>query len=123
MKRLVPLLGRIFLSAIFLLAGLDKIAHPALNQDYMARYGVPYSSVFLVVAILVEVLGGLSILLGFKARWGAAGLALFLVLATLIFHTDFSDEVQIGIFLRNLSILGGLLLIAHFGPGAFSLDN
>lgn len=123
MKGFVPLLGRIFLSAIFLLAGADKIAHPALNQDYMARYGVPYVGVSLVAAILVEVLGGLSILLGFKARWGAAGLALYLIPATLIFHTDFSDQVQIGIFLRNLSILGGLLLIVHFGPGAFSLDN
>jgi len=73
--------------------------------------------------VVFEVAGGLSILFGFKARWGALALFMFLIPATLIFHTDFSDPNQIGIFLKNLAIMGGLLMVASSGPGSLSMDR
>ena len=121
MKNLVPLIGRILIASIFLIAGVEKIMHPAQTQQYMASHGMPLVRLMLIGAIIVELGGGLSVLLGFKARWGAAALALFLVPTTLIFHTQFPDQ-QIN-FMKNLAIIGGLLMMSHFGPGPASLDE
>lgn len=111
------------LSAIFLFSGVDKINHPEFNQTYMAEFGVPWPGLFLIIAILFELPGGLSILLGCKARWGAIALALYFIPVTLIFHSHFDDPTQAAMFMRNLAMLGGLLLIAYFGPGPVSLDK
>ncbi|HEY9623202.1 MAG TPA: DoxX family protein [Crinalium sp.] len=117
----IPLIARILLSALFLWSGIGKILHPAATQEYMASYGMPLTSIFLIAAIAIELLGGLSVLLGYKTRLGAIGLSIFLMIATLIFHTDFSDQVQQIMFMKNLSILGGLLLIIQHGPGNIAL--
>jgi len=123
MKNIVPLLARIFICVIFLFSGFGKIMHPVTTKQFMAAYGMPLTGLFLIGAIIFEIGGGLSLLLGFKARWGAIALVIFLIPTTLIFHTKFSEQMQVIQFMKNLAILGGLLMIAAFGPGEMSLDE
>ena len=123
MRSYVPLLGRILLGLIFVMSGLTKITGFEATQQQMAAQGMPLTAVFLVGAIVVEVLGGLSVILGLWARGGAAALILFLIPATLIFHTDFSQQTQVIMFLKNLSIMGGLLLVTAFGSGPYRIRS
>lgn len=123
MKSPVPFIARILLCFIFIVAGVSKITNFAGSQQYMTAYHVPVAAVLLVIAILIEILCGLSILLGFKARWGSIILVIYMVIITLIFHAKFSDPMMFVMFQKNLAIIGGLLLIFHFGPGAISFDE
>jgi putative oxidoreductase len=116
------LMGRILLSAIFLMSGLGKLTNFTGTQQYMANYGMPMTKFFLICAIILEIGGGLSILLGYRAKWGALALVIFLIPATLIFHTRFSDQIQMIMFMKNLAIMGGLVLIASQGAGPLSID-
>jgi putative oxidoreductase len=122
MKNPVPLIARILLSAIFIQSGLGKIMDPSGTQQYMAAYGMPLTGLFLIGAIFCEIFGSLSILLGFKARLGASLLVIFMIPTTLIFHTKLTDQVQMIMFMKNLAIIGGLLMVAYFGPGPISFD-
>ncbi|MCT7951686.1 DoxX family protein [Ancylothrix sp. C2] len=122
-QKFLPLLARIFLSAIFIKAGIDKILDPAGTQDTMTGKGIPLAGILLIPTIIVLVAGGLSVLFGFKARYGALALIGFLIPATLIFHTDFSNRIQEIMFLKNLGLIGGLLMIAAFGAGPLSIDE
>lgn len=115
LDRSLSLLSRIFLSAIFIWSGTNKILNPIATQENMSAHGMPLTSIFLVGAIALEILGGFSVLLGIKPRWGAAMLILFLVPATLIFHTNFSLELEQAMFLKNLAMLGGLLMLIRYG--------
>jgi putative oxidoreductase len=115
-RNLFPLLARIFLSAIFIWAGINKIMNPAMTQAYMAQHHIPFTGFFIIITIAVEIFGGLSVLFGVKTRWGAAALALFLIPATLIFHTDFGMREDTTAFMKNLAILGGLLMLIQYGP-------
>ncbi len=121
MQRYLPLIGRILLGLLFVMSGVNKITGFEGTQQYMASYGMPMTAVLLVGAILVEVLGGLSVIVGVLPRLGAASLVLFLIPATLIFHTNFAEQTQVIMFLKNLSIMGGLLLILAYGSGPLSL--
>ena len=123
MQRYLPLLGRVLISLIFLMSAFGKIADFGGTQQYMASYGMPATGLLLVGAIVLELFGGLSVLLGFRARWGAIALIVFLIPATLVFHTDFADRMQTIQFMKNLAIIGGLLFVVAFGPGAFRLDR
>ena len=96
--------------------------NPAGTQQYMAAHGMPFAGLFLIGAIILEIGGGLSVLLGYKARWGAIALVVFLIPTTLIFHTKFSEHLQVIMFMKNLAILGGLLMVSYFGPGPISFD-
>ena len=113
----LSLLSRIFLAAIFLWSGVNKILHPLTTQENMSAHGMPLTSIFLIAAIALEILGGLSVLLGIKPRWGATMLVIFLIPATLIFHTDLSTEIEQAMFLKNLAMLGGLLMLIQHGGG------
>ena len=113
----LSLLARIFLSTIFIWSGINKIINPVVTQANMSAHRMPLTLVFLVGAIALEILGGLSVLLGIKTRWGAAMLIIFLVPATLIFHTDFSTELEQAMFFKNLAMLGGLLMLIQHGGG------
>ena len=88
----------------------------------MASYGMPFTGLFLIGAVVLEAVGGLSMLIGYKARWGATLLVIFLIPTTLVFHTKFSDAVQMIMFMKNIAIIGGLLMVAYFGAGPVSLD-
>ena len=127
-QRFVPLLGRILLSAIFLLSGAGKIMDWPGTEGMMAKHNMPLVPLFLVGAIAVELSGGVSVLLGCKARLGAVLLFLFLIPTTLIFHNFWTFEgpqqkVQMINFLKNLAIMGGLAMVVGFGSGPMSLDR
>jgi len=117
------LAGRILIATIFLIAGLSKIGSFSGTSQFMAAKGIPLADIALVITILIEILGGLSIILGYKAKWGAWILFGFMIPTTLIFHTNFSDQNQLIHFLKNLGIMGGLLYITAYGVGPISLDE
>jgi len=113
--------GRILLALMFLLAGLNKISGYAGMQGYMESMGVPGALLPLVIAL--EVLGGITLMLGWHTRLTAFLLAGFTLLATLIFHSNLGDQTQMLFFMKNLSIAGGLLLVVAHGAGPYSIDN
>lgn len=121
MQHYFPFLGRVLLALIFVMSGLGKIADFAGTQEYMASYGMPATGLLLAGAIVIELLGGLAVLTGYRARLGAAALIVFLVPATLIFHTNFAEQAQVINFMKNLAIMGGLLFVIDRGPGPLSL--
>jgi putative oxidoreductase len=123
MKNYTLDVGRILLSMIFLGSAATKIADPAGTQAYMAAYGLPMTSVLLVGAIATELLGGLALLVGLRTQLVAGILSGFLLSATLIFHTNLGEQQQLLHFLKNVSILGGLLLVMSEGSGPLSLDR
>jgi uncharacterized membrane protein YphA (DoxX/SURF4 family) len=116
---LFALTGRIFIATIFLASAFGKITNFQTTVEYMSAHGLPASVLLCLLAIAVEVLGGLSLVLGYHARSGAVWLLLFMVPTTLVFHISPEQRIQ---FLKNLAIMGGLLQIAAFGPGEISLD-
>jgi len=117
----VALIGRVFLAYIFLVEGVGKIAHYSDVAAYMQTGGV--SSSLLPLVILTELGGGLLVLTGFWARWAAIGMAGFCVITALLFHNDGADVGQTINFQKNFAMAGGFLLLAAFGPGAWSLDE
>lgn len=115
--------GRVLLAHIFILSGLSKVANPVGTIGYIQSVGAPLPEVAYAIAVFVEVVLGIALLVGFKARLAAAGIALFTVAAAFLFHTNFADQMQQIMFLKNLTIAGGLLMVVAFGAGAYSLDN
>ena len=123
----LALLGRILLALIFITSGFGKIGGFEGVVGYIASKGLPMPSVVAALTILIELGGGLAIAFGFMTRWAALALAIFSLLAGLIFHAYWAvpaDQVmnmQIN-FWKNVSIAGGFLALAAFGPGAISVD-
>ena len=113
--------GRILISSIFIYAGLNKITSYSGTQGYMEAMGVPGGLLPLVIAL--EVLGGLAVILGWHTRIAAFLLAGFSLLSALLFHANFGDQMQMIMFMKNLAITGGFLMIVAHGAGAYSLDN
>jgi len=119
--------GRALLSTIFLWAAFGKITDWSSSAGYMTAHGMPLVPFFLAGAIFIELGGGLALLLGWNARLAALVMALYLVPVTLIFHnfwafTGQEHMVNFIMFLKNLSIMGGLLMVFGLGGGGFSLD-
>jgi putative oxidoreductase len=119
--KLLNLVARILMSQIFIISGFTKITGYVATQGYMAKMGVP--GALLPLVILVELGGGLALLLGFRTRWAAAALAVFTLMAAAIFHTNFSDQMQLINFMKNLAMAGGLLMFVRHGAGQPSLDE
>ena len=116
-RNILPLIARILLVAIFLWSGVNKILHPTDTQAYMAAFGMPLTWFFLPAAIALELLGGLSVLLGIYPRLGAAALAFFTLITGFIFHSNFTDPLEQIMFMKNLAMVGGLLLVVQYGVG------
>jgi len=114
-------IGRLFLATIFFTSGLTKITSYAGTQGYMDGMGVP--SMLLPLVIALEVIGGLAIIFGWKTKVVALTLAGFSIASALLFHADFSDQMQMGMFMKNIAIAGGFLMLVAQGPGAYALDN
>lgn len=121
MDKLLNLAARALMAQIFIISGVGKITGYAGTQAYMAKIGVP--GALLPVVILTELGGGLALLFGFQTKWVALALAGFTVLSALIFHLNFSDQMQMINFMKNLAIAGGLLLFVRHGAGAPSIDQ
>lgn len=119
----LTLIGRVLLGLMFLVSGIHKIADPHGTQQYMIMMGMTWmTTLFYIGAVAVEVGGSLSLLLGYRARAVGWLLFLFLIPTTLIFHTNFGDPNQMVHFLKNVSIMGGLLYVARYGAGRYSMD-
>ena len=121
MNPYVHLLGRILLALIFIVAGVGKISDPAGTAGYMQSVGLPGFLVWPTIAL--EVLGGIAIIIGFQTRIAAFALAAFTLAAAALFHTNFADPMQSIMFMKNLSMAGGLLLLAASGATAWSVDK
>lgn len=123
-----PLLGRILIALIFLKSGVEKIIGFSAVAGFMAAKGMPAAEFLLVGSIVFEIAGGLMVLVGWYARWGALLLIAFIVPATLIFHNFWAVEAaqyvnQVNHFMKNLSMLGALVFILGMGPGPLSLKS
>ena len=114
-------IGRLLLSMIFIFSGFTKITGYAATQGYMESMGVP--GMLLPLVIAVELLGGIAILLGFKARFVAILLVGFNIISALLFHQFWIDEAQMNPFMKNIAMAGGFLMIFAHGAGAYSIDN
>ena len=121
MNNNIHFLGRILLAIIFIMAGFGKIADTAGTAAYMQSAGLPALLVWPTIAL--EVLGGLALIVGFQTRITAWALAAFTVLAAALFHNDFSNQMQMIMFLKNLSITGGLLILSAQASYPLSIDN
>jgi len=122
MRKAASLAGRVLLSSIFIVFGFNNIMNFSAMQQIMAEAGIPMNGLLLILGTIFELAGGLSLLLGYKARLGAGALIAFITLATLFFHMNLSDQMQFTQFMKNLSILGGLLMVVVLGPGPLSFD-
>ena len=120
MEKIIQVVARVLLAQIFVLAGLNKIGGYADTQAYMDAMGVP--GILLPLVIILEVGGGLALIVGWQTRWAAYALAAFTALAAVIFHSDFGQQVQMILFMKNWAMVGGLLLLGVYGAGAYSLD-
>ena len=123
------LVGRILLAIIFIKSGFGKITGFEGTAAYMASKGLPMTQLLLVGTIIIELLGGIMLVVGFKARWAALAIFLWLIPTTLIFHKFWgladakeaaTQQIQ---FLKNITIMGGMLMVYAFGPGRYSVDK
>lgn len=121
MDKISTFAGRLLMGQIFLLAGISKTTQYAGAQDYMEAFGLP--GALLPLVILLEIGGGLALIVGWQTRWTAWTLAGFTLIAAAIFHNNFTDQMQSIMFMKNLAIAGGLLFVAAHGAGAFSIDG
>ncbi len=120
---IIPVLGRLCIAPLFLLSGFAKLTGPAPFLAYIGSVGLPFPTVILVMAILVELVGGTFLLVGYKTRITAAVIAVFTLMTALVFHTNLSDQTEFLFFFKNLAITGGLLQIVVLGGGRVSIDR
>ncbi|WDE09999.1 DoxX family protein [Thalassomonas haliotis] len=113
--------GRFLIALIFLMSGVNKIFSYAGTQGYMEAMGVP--GFLLPLVIITEVFGALAIILGWKTQIAALALAGFSLVSAALFHADFSDQMQMILFMKNVAIAGGFLILIAQGPGSYALDN
>ena len=117
---IIEIFGRIFLSAVFLIAGVNKIFNYEGTTAYMESFGVP--SLLYIPAIILEILFPLLIVIGYQTKISALIMAIFSVSLAIIFHTDFSNQMQVMSFLKNFAIAGGFIIIFVNGPSRWSID-
>ena len=121
MTNLLDLLARIFISLIFLLSGINKIGNYEGTVGWMETLGMP--GIFLIPAIILEIAAPILIIVGYKVKISAALLSVFCVTTAIIFHSDFSDQMQFISFMKNIGLAGGFLFIVVNGAKDFSLDR
>jgi putative oxidoreductase len=122
------LVGRILLGLVFLVAGIRKVMAVAGTVGYLTKLGMPMPEVMVYVAMVVEIGGALMLILGWKARYAAWVLALFVLIATCYAHRFWEFDAaqyanQMNHFLKNFAIIGGMLFLAACGPGSLSVDK
>ena len=121
MAIIADLLGRILISALFLLNGIFKINNYDGTIGWMESFGMP--GILLIPAIILEILGPVLIIIGYKTKLAAGLLSLFCIATAFIFHNDFGNQMQLTSFLKNIALAGGFLILFVNGAKGFSLDN
>ena len=121
MTNILDIVARILISALFLLNGVFKISNYDGTVSWMEGFGIP--GILIIPAIILEIVGPILIILGYKAKIAAGLLSLFCISTAVIFHNDFSDQMQLGSFLKNIALAGGFLFIFINGTKDFSLDR
>ena len=121
MTNILDLLARILISALFLLNGIFKFSNYDGTVEWMEGFGV--SGILLIPTIILEIVGPILIILGYKAKIAAGLLSLFCIATAVIFHNDFSDQMQLVSFLKNIALAGGFIFIFINGTKGFSLDK
>ena len=121
MTNILDLIGRIFISLVFLLSGLNKIGNYEGTVGWMESLGMP--GIFLIPAIALEIIAPISIIIGYKVKISATLLSLFCITTAIIFHNDFSNQMQFISFMKNIGLAGGFLFLAINGAKDFSLDK
>ena len=119
--QVIQVLGRIFLSTIFLVEGINKIFNYESTIEYMENFNVP--EYLAIPAIIVEILFPLLLIVGYQTKISALALAIFTLTTALIFHTDFTNQMQLISFLKNFAIAGGFLIIFVNDAGKYSIDH
>src|SRR5918996_4268295 len=125
---MLPLAGRLLIAAIFLVAGIRKVLGFAGTVGYFTKLGFPAADAFAVIAIIIELGGAILLIAGWRTRWVAWILVLFVAIATAMAHRFWEFDAaqfnnQLNHFLKNVAIIGGLLFLATFGPGRGSVDR
>jgi putative oxidoreductase len=123
LNQIAPLVGRFLIAPLFLLSGLSKLSAPAATIGFIASSGLPVPALGFALAVLVEVVGSLMLVVGYRVRLVASIMALFTLATALAFHANLADQDQFIHFFKNVSIAGGLLQVVAFGAGRFSLDS
>ena len=118
---ILEFIGRLLLSILFLIEGLGKISMQENVITYMEDYGVP--GILFLPATALEILFPIILIVGYKTKWAASVMAIFTFTVAIIFHTDFSEGMQMIFFLKDLAIAGGFMIIVAYGPGKISLDH
>lgn len=122
-NNVILLVGRVLLSFMFIMSGLQKFGDIAGTAGYIGSVGLPAPTLGAWIAAIVETLAGLALLVGFQTRISALAIAAFCVVTAVFFHADFSNQMQMIMFMKNLTIAGGLLILSVAGPGSISLDG
>ena len=121
MTNILDLVGRVFISLVFLLSGINKIGNYEGSIGWMESFGMP--GIFLIPAIILEIGAPISIIIGFKVKIAAALLSVFCIATALIFHTDFSNQMQFVSFMKNIALAGGFLFLVINDTKGFSLER
>ena len=121
LSNILDLLGRVFISSIFLLSGINKIQNYEGSHSWMESLGVP--GILLIPAIVLEVLAPIFVIVGYQVKISAGLLSLFCIATAVIFHTDFSNQMQLIAFFKNIGLAGGFLFLVVNGAKDFSLDK
>ena len=121
MTNILDLVGRVFISLVFLLSGINKIVNYEGSIGWMESFGMP--GIFLIPAIILEIVAPILIIIGFKVKIAAALLSVFCIATALIFHTDFSNQMQFVSFMKNIALAGGFLFLVINDTKDFSLEG
>ena len=121
MTNILDLIGRIFISTVFLLSGFNKIGNYEGTVGWMESFGLP--GFLLIPAIILEILAPILIIIGYQTRIAAVALCLFCLSTAIIFHNDFSDQMQFISFMKNIALSGGFLFLVVNGAKGYCLDK
>ena len=121
MTNILDLVGRVFISLVFLLSGINKIGNYEGTVGWMESFGMP--AIFLIPAIILEIRAPILIIIGYKVKIAAALLSVFCIATALIFHTDFSNQMQFVSFMKNIALAGGFLFLVINDTKGFSLER
>ena len=121
MNKILDLIGRIFISAVFLLSGFNKIGNYEETVGWMETFGLP--SFLLIPAIILEIIAPILIIIGYQTKIAAAALSIFCIATAIIFHNDISDQMQFIAFMKNIALAGGFLFLVVNGATGYCLDK